>query len=423
MAGTTTSNRVLPALFAPPVQAWVRSRFPALATEWALFDNAGGSVPLAGVVSRVHDHMLRLGVQLGASYPHSVEATERVAGGHRAAECLLNAPEGTVVLGPSTTANLRTLAHALGATFATGDEIVVTNLDHESNIGAWRMLESRGIVVREWRLRADTQRLHVEDLDAVLNSRTRLVAFTHCANIVGSIHDAKQVIDRVHAAGALACVDGVAYAPHRLVDVQALGADFYVVSLYKVFGPHLGMMYVKAEHLARVKSQNHFFLGDVATPYKLEPGGVPHELASALPAIPEHLLELDARLPGGGAGDERTRMARAFDAIAAHEAALSEPLLAFLGSRAGVRVLGEPTADPACRVPTVAFAVAGKRASEVPPRIDRARVGIRWGTFYAHRAIEALGLAEQDGVVRVSLAHYNTPSEVTRLIDALAEAL
>ena len=292
MAGTTTSNRVLPALLAPTVQTWVRSRFPALATEWALFDNAGGSVPLAGVVSRVHDHMLRLGVQLGASYPHSVEATERVAGGHRAAECLLNAPEGTVVLGPSTTANLRTLAHALGATFATGDEIVVTNLDHESNIGAWRMLESRGIVVREWRLRADTQRLHVEDLAAVLNSRTRLVAFTHCANIVGSIHDAKQVIDRVHAAGALACVDGVAYAPHRLVDVQALGADFYVVSLYKMFGPHLGMMYVKAEHLARVKSQNHFFLGDVATPYKLEPGGVPHELASA-PMRPRQLFHYD----------------------------------------------------------------------------------------------------------------------------------
>lgn len=420
MAGTASDPRVVPALLPAETQSWLRSRFPALATEWALFDNAGGSVPVAGVVSRVSDHMARLGVQLGASYPMSVEATERVASGHRAAEKLLNAPEGTVVLGPSTTANLRMLAHALAPGFAAGDEIVVTNLDHESNIGGWRMLESRGLVVREWKLRTDTQRLHVEDLDALLTARTRLVAFTHCANVVGSIHDARGIIERVHGAGALACVDGVAYAPHRRVDVQALGADFYVVSLYKVFGPHLGMMYVRADHLARAKSQNHFFLGEAATPYKLEPGGVPHELASSLPGIVEHLLELEARLPGGGTGDEGTRIARAYDAIAAHESALVEPLLAWLASRKGVHVLGEPTADPAKRVATVAFTVEGMRASEVVPRIDAAKVAIRWGAFYAERAIAALGLAERDGIVRVSLAHYNTPAEVARLIEALS---
>lgn len=423
MADTAAAKVVVPARFPDATLAWVRSRFPALATDWALFDNAGGSVPVAGVVSRAHDHMARLGVQLGASYPMSVEATERVAAGHRAAEQLLNAPEGTVVLGPSTTANLRMLAHALAPLWSAGDEIVVTDLDHESNIGAWRMLEARGFVLREWKLRPATQRLHVEDLEPLLGPRTRLVAFTHCANVVGSLHDARAIIERVHAAGALACVDGVAYAPHRLVDVQELGADFYAVSLYKVFGPHLGMMYVRADHLERARSQNHFFLGETATPYKLEPGGVPHELAASLPGIVEHFLELDAKLPGGGAGDDRARMARAYDAIAAHEAALSEPLLAWLASRKGVHVLGEPSADPALRVPTVAFTVEGRRASEVPPRVDRARVAIRWGTFYAHRAIDALGLAERDGIVRVSMAHYNTPGEVERLIEALSVAV
>ncbi|MFM7230867.1 MAG: cysteine desulfurase-like protein [bacterium] len=414
---------VAPRAFEPALLAAVRARFPALATDWALFDNAGGSVATDGVIARVRDHMERLGVQLGASHALSVEAAARVAAGHRAAELLLGADPGEVVLGPSTTANLRTFAHAFGATLSPGDSLVVSDLDHESNIGAWRMLESRGITVRTWALRPATQMLHVEDLEPLLVPRTRLVAFTHCANVVGSIHDARAAIDRIHAAGALAAVDGVAYAPHRSVDVKALGADLYVVSLYKLFGPHLGMLYGRRELLERVQGQNHFFKAETELPDKLEPGGVPHELASALPGIVEHLLALEAMLPGGGVGDDRARMARAFDAIAAHEAALVAPLLADLAARPGVRVLGESTADPARRVATVAFTVEGRHASSVPTALDRARLATRWGHFYAHRAMTALGLHERGGVVRVSLAHYNTPAEVQRLLEALDDAL
>lgn len=413
---------IAPRALPPDVLAGVRARFPALATEWALFDNAGGSVPVAGVIERVHDHMSRLGVQLGASHALSVEATARVVAGHRAAETLLNAEPGEVILGSSTTANLRTMAHAFGATLSRGDAIVVTDLDHESNIGAWRTLESRGVEVREWRLRPDTQALHVDDLEPLLDARTRLVAFTHCANVVGTIHDARAIVERVHAAGALACVDGVAYAPHRAVDVQALGADLYAVSLYKVFGPHLGMLYGRRELLERVQGQNHFFKGAHEIPDKLEPGGVPHELASALPGIVEHLLELDAAT-GGGTGETRTRLARAFDAIAAHEAALLEPLLAFLRTRRGVTLLGEPSADVSRRVATVAFTVAGRHASTVAEALDAHRLATRWGHFYAHRAMTALGLHEQGGVVRVSLAHYNTPTEIERLLTALDDVL
>ena len=409
---------IAPRAFPAEVMAQVRARFPALATEWALFDNAGGSVAAAGVIARVHDHMTRLGVQLGASHALSVEATARVVQGHRAAEQLLNADPGEVILGSSTTANLRTMAHAIAATLSPGDAIVVTDLDHESNIGAWRLVESRGVTVREWRLRPDTQALHLDDLEPLLDARTRLVAFTHCANVVGTIHDARAIVERVHAAGALACVDGVAYAPHRAVDVKALGADLYAVSLYKVFGPHLGMLYGSRELLTRVQGQNHFFKGAHEIPDKLEPGNVPHELASALPGIVEHLLELDA-LTGGGTGDSRTRLTRAFDAIAAHEAALLEPLLAFLRTRRGVRLLGEPSADPAKRVATVAFTVDGRHANTVTEALDRHHLAARWGHFYAYRAMTALGLHEQGGVVRVSLAHYNTPAELERLVAAL----
>lgn len=412
-----------PRLLPDDVLAAVRARFPALGLDWALFDNAGGSVPLAGVIDRVHGYMARGAVQLGASYALSARATAEVADGHRAAERLVGAEPGEVVLGASTTANLRLLARALRPLWSAGDAVVVTNLDHESNIGPWRELAETGLEVREWRLRPETGALHAEDLEPLLDARTRLVAFTHCANVVGTIHDAAAIVRRVHAAGALACIDGVAYAPHRLVDVKALDADFYAVSLYKTYGPHLALLYGRRELLRGARAQNHFFFGPDELPYKLEPGGVPHELAASLPAILEHLLALDAALPGGGAGDERTRLARAFAAIAAHEAALVAPLLEFLRARPGVRVLGEPGADAARRVPTVAFTVDGRDASEIPAAVDGAGVAIRWGHFYARRAIEALGLLERGGIVRASLVHYNTPAEVARLIEALAKVL
>lgn len=414
-----TDARLLPA----DALAAVRARFPALATDWALFDNAGGSVPLAGTIERVHGYMTRGAVQLGASYPHSVRASAEVAEGHRAAERLVGAEPGEVVLGASTTANLRLLARALRPLWNAGDAVVVTNLDHESNIGPWRELAETGLEVREWRLRPGTGALHIEDLEPLLDARTRLVAFTHCANVVGTIHDAAAIVRRVHAAGALACIDGVAFAPHRRVDVKALDADFYAVSLYKTYGPHLALLYGRRELLRAARSQNHFFFAADEVPYKLEPGGVPHELAASLPAILEHLLALDASLPGGGAGDEGVRLARAFAAIAAHESALVAPLLEFLREQPRVRLLGESSADPARRVPTVAFAVAGRDASEIPAALDRARVAIRWGHFYARRAIEAFGLLDRGGVVRASLVHYNTPAEVARLVEALAEVV
>ena len=410
--------------FPPEQLAILRSRYPALATPWALFDNAGGSVPLGGVIDRVTDYMRRYGVQLGATYELSQQAGKLIADGHRAAEQLMGAEPGEVFLGASTTANIRLLARALRPLWTAGDEIVVTNLDHEANVSPWRWLELEGLVVREWRMRPGTQALHAEDLDALLNKRTRLVAFTHCANVVGTIHDAAGIVARVHAAGALACIDGVAFAPHRLVDVKAIGADFYGISLYKLYGPHIGMMYGRHELLEAARGQYHCFHGESELPYKLEPGGVVHELAASLPGIIEYLLELEASLPGAAVTTPaRARLALAFSAIAQQESALVAPLLEFLHARRGVRVLGEPSADPARRVPTVAFTVEGRKASEFPPRLDARQVAVRYGHFYAYRAIEALGLLERDGVVRVSMAHYNTPAEVARLIEGLDAAL
>lgn len=416
-------NAIVPALLPAELLEHARSRFPALASRWALFDNAGGSVPLGSVADRVAAYMRGHAVQLGATYELSARAAAEVAAGHRATERLVGAAPGEVVLGASTTANLRLLARALAPLWGPGDEVVVTDLDHESNVGAWRALEREGIGVREWRFRPETAALHAEDLEPLLGPRTRLVAFTHCSNVVGTIHDAAALVRRIHAAGAMACVDGVAFAPHRLVDVTAIGADFYAVSLYKTYGPHLALLYGRLDRLREARSQNHFFYGEDDLPHKLEPGSVPHELAASLPAIPEYLLDLESRLPGGGAGHERARLARAFDAIAAHESALVAPLLEFLRGRRGVRLVGEPGADPARRVPTVAFSVDGRDAAEIPAALDAEGVAIRYGHFYARRAIEAMGLLPRNGIVRVSMVHYNTPAEVARLVEALDKFL
>ncbi len=401
---------------------FVRAQFPALRDDWALFDNAGGSVPLGSVIAAVADYMARWQVQLGASYWQSDTATRLVAEGHAAIARSIGADEGEVVISSSTTMNLRLLAAALRHTFRPGDEIVVSDLEHESNGGAWRALEADGVVLRTWEFDRDTQELTRAGLDRVLNARTRLVAFTHCSNIVGTIHDAAAFVRRIHEAGALACVDGVAFAPHRQVDVAAIGADFYAFSIYKVFGPHLGALYGRRALLEQAGSNNHFFIAADDVPYKLVPGGANHELTAALPAIGAYLTALDAH-HGGGDDGARAQSGRAFARIAEHEALLAAPVLAFLRQHPRVRLLGLADPDPARRVPTIAFTVTGRHASEIPPLLDKENIAIRWGHFYAHRAVSALGLHEQGGVVRISMAHYNTPAEVARLLLALERVL
>ena len=401
---------------------FARGQFPALSDDWALFDNAGGSVPLRGVIERVTEYMSHWQVQLGATYAHSARAQALVDAGRHAAARMVNAGPDEVMIASSSTMNVRVLARALRPRFAAGDEIVVTNLDHEANVGAWRELGSDGVVIREWRFDPERMELTLEGLEPLLNTRTRLVCFTHCANIVGTIHDAAAFVKRIHAAGALACVDGVAFAPHRRVDVQAIGADFYFLSLYKVFGPHLGLMVGRREQLLVAKGQNHFFIPEADIPYKLQPGSVVHELTASLAAIPDYLAALDAH-HGGTEAPDTTRFERAFGLIASHEAAIATPLLAFLASRRSVRLIGSADANPARRVPTIAFTVEGRDASEIPSRLDTMKLGIRYGHFYAYRAIEALGLLERNGVVRISMAHYNTIAEVERLIAALDQVL
>jgi cysteine desulfurase family protein (TIGR01976 family) len=383
--------------------AAIRRQFPALADEWIFFDNAGGSQILGRAIDRIAEFLRTSNVQLGGTYALSRRAGERVHEGARALSRWMGCDPSEVVIGSSTTQLLANLASSMTGQLARGDEIVVTDLDHESNIGCWRRLEERGVVVKEWPVDAGTQALRVEELLPLLTPRTRLVCFTHASNLVGTVHPVAAITRVVHEHGARVCVDGVAYAPHRPLDVRAWDVDYYVFSVYKVYGPHLAALYGKRQLLAGLRNINHFFIGDDAVPYKLQPGNVTYELVHALPAVVDYLESLS------------------FDEVAAHETRLAARLLSFLGQVPRVRVLGERAAS-ATRVPTVSFVVEGRSSAEVVRAVDPHRIGIKQGDFYARRFVERLGLAG-GGVVRVSMVHYNTLEEVDRLIAVLEPAL
>jgi selenocysteine lyase/cysteine desulfurase len=213
-------------------------------------------------------------------------------------------------------------------------------------------------------------------------------------------------------------VDGVGYAAHRLVDVQALDVDFYAFSFYKTYGPHYAVLYGKQAHLLSLPSINHYFIESTDIPYKFQPGNVNYELSYGVLGLCDYLSDL-AKLHDPTAIEQspRQRMVQAFDLISTHEAIIGDRLLRYLNSQPNVRIIGHPHANADDRVPTIAFVVDGIDSATIPPQLDPHRIAIRYGDFYAKRLIEELGLAAQNGVVRVSMVHYNTVAEVDRLIE------
>jgi cysteine desulfurase family protein (TIGR01976 family) len=403
---------------------FVRQHFPALTGEWIFMDNAGGSQILKPVVDRITEFLYGSNVQLGASYAVSALATERVAAGATAMANLINAADPSeVILGPSTSALLRMLAQCLQPTLQSGDEIIVTNVDHEANITPWMELQRHGMIVKTWRVNPTSLELDLAELAALVTPRTRLVAVTHVSNVLGTLNPIRAIADLVHAHGALLCVDGVAYAPHRRIDVQALDVDFYTFSLYKVYGPHIALLYGKRDLLLTLPKYNHAFIQETALPDKFQPGGSSYELTYSLTAIPEYFQHLAQHHGLTAPGSSSDPIDQAFTLIQHHEAALTQRLLSLLHSRPQVRIIGRHTADPAQRVSTISFVVDGLSSDQIPPQLDRHQIAIRYGHFYAKRLIEDLGLAPQQGVVRVSLVHYNTLEECDRLIEKLAEVI
>jgi cysteine desulfurase family protein (TIGR01976 family) len=405
---------------------FARAQFPALSPApdaFVYLDNAGGSQVLGTVADRIRDYLLTSSVQLGATYSVATRAAERFAHAHSAMAEYINAarPE-EIVFGPSSTILIQTLARAFAPRLGPGDEIIVSRIDHEANIGPWVALQSTGATITFWEVNRTSMTLDVADLEALLSPRTRLVVCTQTSNIFGELVPVAAIAATAHRHGAEVCVDGVAFAPHRLIDVRAWDVDYYVFSLYKVFGPHHALLYGRYDRLLALRNQSHHFVPEDRIPGKLQPGNANYELSYGASAIPDYLVHLGERSGAPAGASRRDRMAAAFNAIAAHEQLLAERVLAYLRERRDVRIIGPQSADSALRVPTLSFVVDGVRSEQIVRSIDERGIGIRFGDFYSRRLIEDLGLTSSGGVVRASFAHYNTIADADRLIEGLDHA-
>jgi cysteine desulfurase family protein (TIGR01976 family) len=405
---------------------FVRSQFPAFAEAslagQAFFENAGGSYACGPVVARLGEYYRRLKVQPYYAFPASTEAGQWMdASRERLAEYLGVTP-AEVHFGPSTSQNSYVLAQAVRRLLKPGDEIIVTDQDHEANSGCWRRLEASGIRVREWQVDPDTGLLDVGALDALVTERTRLLTFTHASNVVAHINPVAEITARARRAGVITVVDGVAWAPHGLPDVAALGADVYLFSLYKTYGPHQGLMVVRSALLPRLNNEGHYF-NEHEAQKRLVPAGPDHAQVAAARGIAEYFDRLDAHHGGGaaGSGAAAARAERVRRLLREAEVPLLARLLDYLSGRGDVRILGPGRA--AERAATVAFVPHKVEPGAAVKALAERGCMAGHGNFYAVRLLRAMGVDPDRGALRLSLVHYNTAAEVDALIAALDEVL
>ncbi len=401
---------------------YVRAQFPAfsdpLSSKWSFFENAGGSYVPKNVIERLNHFMTSTKVQPYAEFDTSVIAGDNMDQATNLFAEMINANNDEIIIGGSTTMNMYVLSNAMRSLLKPGDEVIVTNQDHEANVGAWRRLSEHGMVVKEWQINSESAELEIDDLKNLLSEKTRIVAVTHCSNIVGSINDLKSIAKLVHEYDAYIVGDGVSYAPHGFPDVKNLDVDFYTFSLYKTYGPHLGLLYGKKEILDTLPNQNHEFLeGDV--PYTLNPGGPNHEELSCLVGVYEYFNNLfEHHFPSEDCS-VRQKINKINELIADHEKEIANPLLDYLNSRSDIRLIGKKRIENKDRAPTIAFTMNNKSSKDLSSELVKYGIATRNDNFYAWRCLNALGIDVDDGVVRTSMVHYNTQKDVGNLINAL----
>jgi selenocysteine lyase/cysteine desulfurase len=397
--------------------ARLREQFPAFAEPslkgQAFFENAGGSYTSRAVLAKLEHYYRATKVQPYGHYPASQAAGAAMDLSYERLAQALNVTADWIHFGPSSSANTYVLATAFAGWLKAGDAVIVTNQDHEANSGAWRKLAKMGAEIREWRVDTQTGRLSLAALDALLDSKVRLIAAPHCSNISGEINPIADIAERARSVGAVTAIDGVSYAPHGLPDLQALGADIYFFSAYKVYGPHQGIMAVRPDLAMALPNQGHFF-NDAKPRYRLTPAGPDHAQIAACSGIADYLETVAAIAGSSVEGSDPFRRAHA--AMRAQEIALATPLLDYLRGRNAVRLIGPD--DPTLRAPTIAIALA-EPGGTVAARLARHGIMAGGGHFYAYRLLEAVGIAPDHGVLRLSFVHYTSPDEIQQLIAAL----
>ena len=404
---------------------FVRSQFPQAQDrpELAFCASAGGSYVALPVIDQLEYYNRHLRVQPYSAFSPSREAGLAMDSARDRWAAALNVDERELTIGPSTSSNSYVMAQAIGSGWGPDDEIIVTRQDHEANHGVWRrMAESRGATVREWPIDPITGLLDPEALYPMLSARTRWVFFTHCSNVIGTINPVVEIITGIRArSSALVGVDAVAYAPHHICDLRALDVDLYLFSLYKVFGPHQGMMYVRHALQEALAPQCHFFIED--DPHKrFNPTGPQHGQIAACSGVLDY-FDLVLAHHGSNAKGSLDKMAAIHRLLEEHETILASALVDYLDNSPCVRLLGKNHCRDGDRVATIAFKPLKQSSETVASALQARNIGTESGHFYAHRLLTAVGIEPAEGVVRLSLVHYNTVEEVNRILRALDEVL
>jgi cysteine desulfurase family protein (TIGR01976 family) len=402
--------------------AWVRDSFPALkaADGFIFFDNAAGAQIPQIALEAVRNHLISRNVQRGGRYSKSREVDDSIQRARESVAIFLNAREpAEVAFGMNATSFIRLVSLALVEILGDRREIVVSDLDHEANVATWLALQSRGVEIRWWKMREDAT-LHTDDLEPLLNPRTRLVACTLASNALGSLVNVKEAARLAHAAGAEIFLDAVHFAPHGGLDVQELDCDYLVCSGYKIFAPHMGFLWGKRHLLEALPTFREDFIPDII-PTKIEVGTFVYENVAGMDAAIGYLEELGRRLlPQVAASSRRARLLCAMDAIREYEASLSRELIRCLSQMDHVTIYGVTDLNHIrLRVPTMCFNLREMAGAAVSAKCAEHDIGIRDGNMYSPRLLRRLGVSPEVGVVRASLVHYNTVDEIHRFVETL----
>ena len=437
--------------------SWARAQFPSLSLEVggqpAVFlDGPGGTQVPQRVIDAISDYLRTSNANTCGAYATSRHTDQMIAGARSAMADFLGCDADEIVFGPNMTSLTYAISRAIGRELGPGDEIVLTHLDHDANISPWRALEERGVKIRMVDIRGEDCTLDMDDLARKITSRTKVVAVGYASNAVGTINDVKTVVRLAHEEGAMAFIDAVHYAPHGPIDVRELDCDYLACSTYKFFGPHMGVLYGKRQHLARLQPYK-LRANTNAVPQRWEWGTLNHECIAGIVACVDYLAELGRKSSGASgqddheaaevhapraeqssatdgnyrekASDPETRNRRAsilaaYRAIRAHERTLMQHMLSGLAQIPGLHLYG--ISDPSrldSRCPTFAVRVPGHTPLGLATSLGQQGIFTWDGNYYALNLTERLGVEPDGGFLRIGFVHYNTEEEVDRVLGEL----
>ena len=401
---------------------FIRRQFPAFEVpslkEQSFFENAGGSYTCAQVQDRLKRFYLERKVQPYAPFEASRLGGAEMDEARSRLAAMLGVEDDELSFGPSTTQNTYVLSQAVAQWIKPNQTIIVTNQDHEANSGPWRRLAERGVAIKEWCINSETGLLDLEDLRLLLDENVKMVCFPHCSNVVAAINPVEEITSMVRAVGAYSCVDGVSYAPHGFPNVDKLGADIYLFSAYKTYGPHQGLMVIRRELGMKLPNQGHYFNADSL--YKrFTPAGPDHAQVAACAGMADYVDEVyQHHFTDKVAPAERCQMVH--DLFRDHEVSLTQPILDYLTTKNSAELIGPTSAEG--RAPTIAvkLQIPGEQAAK---KLASFGVMAGGGDFYAVRPLKALSIEPEHGVLRLSFVHYTGPLDVDRLLSALEQVI